>query len=1324
MILHCSREPHKDKAGRKEYKTTMKKQPAISPFGVWIKEQSYTRGWNQEKLAEKMIVDPRTIQRWNAGSSRPQPYQIEKIQALFQTSIPENIIRQWANEQVPIDPINFSAAEMHYRNQFTILYHSLQLSGLGITDPSLGEVSLEKIFVQPNLTTERFVQNTPQREAPDQGSKQSVRSPILTIWEPITLSAALQHHFVLIGETGSGKSTFFRWLGLTFAQKRQQEQDRLGSTADADRLPILIELARLPKRYLHPEEGEVPNWLLLLPAFLTKQQGFESIPALLFTQALQEGRCLLLLDGLDEIPHQQVRLRLMRSLIEFVRLHSHNRLIVGSRPSGVSGSTAILHPWFKQCQIERFTAPNMLTFFSNWCALDTMRSSDEQMAEAVHLSQQVQVSAYGSIARTPLLTTLLFLFWRRTGTLPERRVDLYKQCCQMFVANWEPNHDVPFPGSLAQLSGEQQLRLLSIIAYTLHQQEQQGNSSRTVLVTILAQSLIEEQLCSSHTAAQREAERILTSLGERSGLLHYLGNDHFYFPHHSFQEYLAAYYLSFQKNVIELVMEHLHEAWWEEVHVLTMGILGSASTTASQAKALLSHLLSLSPPPHPFFRSSNHPFRRLITPGRYFSWIQYDRHINWFLAKELQLAMRGYIECRPDTVALHIETQLSSAFVSFITRAAADSTLYFVQYAVITELCSLIKNSHTLLKMLLQEKNTGIRRIAVECLGQVLRYQNEEETRSMVRQDWRFLETIWNVQRNPEEQFTQSMQQNSATVATLLHALEDPSSLVREIAAQSLGYLRKKNHSVVTALLRALQDTNENVRIASTESLGYIGKGSNETLDGLVLAFKKGEPFLQLAILQSLAQWEQKNQQITEVLLDALQEKTVWLRIAAAQILRDMNMTNSEVIEAFVHLLKDPDQLVQALAEQTLAQWGPSTPQIVDTLEQETDPQKQKLLTYIKRVIQTMKGSEELLASGFLPPYVLSDIFSDPETVEILSVHDSPFTKLFYEGTFVSLNDNSLLHSWREADDGTLRKENKLWDTHIPQEFSLAQQAAPFEAEDLTWSFARVDPDADISKRQWIIEKAVRSLQSAQPHTRKLAAEMLGVVGKGIPEAIQALLRALEDPHPGVIRKAVTSLGTVGKGQESVLPALLRALQIPNTDIQQEVAKSLGMIGIPHPNVIDALLRFIPSPTTSVDNWMLFFTTTESLGLLGIGNAKVIDAFLHALQRPSSSIRNRAIEIVGKVGADYPKVAETFLQMLKKADFESTWAIVKSLGATNITDESLFFRILLALNRCLYQGPDELRQAALISIQRLLKNRPFPRYHPRTHRLPNRSILR
>jgi len=663
----------------------------------------------------------------------------------------------------PLEPqVDLTAAEAIYRQQVVDAYQWLNFSGFARPDLSFANVPLEEVFVRLTLTVEKVIREpVPSEESSQAELRESrQRERVITVQEPIELGQALSSHLLIVGEPGAGKSTLLRWLAVTFAEARQREPNRLGPSAEADRLPVLVELGRLPDRYLQPEGGEAPNWLQLLPEYLTAQMAFTNTPPQLLSRALADGRCLLVFDGLDEVADRQVRARLASSLAELARLSPGNRMIIGSRPAGVSESEGALRPQFQRCQIERFTPEDVQRFFRFWYALDRGLTPEQQRDAADALYARVQATpATLRLATTPLLSTILVLIWRNEGDLPERRVDLYERCCRVLIERWEASHDVAYKGALVRMDWGDYLGLLTPLAFAIHNQEQRTSATREELVPLLAQALQTAGYANELAAATREAKQFLDALGLRSGLLQYLGDDRFGFPHQTFQEYLAARYIAAQPDpdYIDLVMAHLHEAWWQEVHLLTIAHLGSGSAGARKASALILTILHVYTPPSWILRSSGNPLLRLIGPGRLLPQVQLERRIAWILAREFELAARGYTECVPDGTTAKVGTVLSAQAASLVRHIIYDEDRREEQEALLT-----------------------------------VAYQLSQ------RQD------------------------NEAVVSALLEALNDADEHVRERAAAILGQVGAGNEAVVSALLEALHDADRGVRWRAAASLGRL----------------------------------------------------------------------------------------------------------------------------------------------------------------------------------------------------------------------------------------------------------------------------------------------------------------------------------------------------------------------------------------------------------------------------------------------------------------------------------------------------------------------
>lgn len=225
-------------------------------------------------------------------------------------------------------------AEVAYRQQVVDRYGHTNVNGFASSKLLLSVIPLEQVFVLLTLVKESLKRVSALTEATSLSREREV-----IVHEPIALDQALHDHILLVGEPGAGKSTLLHWLLITFAQGLQRDPTRIGLTADADRLPVLIELGRLPSDYLTGDSRHLPDWSVLLSEEINRQAHFRDIPDELFRHALNTGRCLLLFDGLDEIANRQARARLAQSLAQIPHRYPGNRIVVSSRPTGLTNES-------------------------------------------------------------------------------------------------------------------------------------------------------------------------------------------------------------------------------------------------------------------------------------------------------------------------------------------------------------------------------------------------------------------------------------------------------------------------------------------------------------------------------------------------------------------------------------------------------------------------------------------------------------------------------------------------------------------------------------------------------------------------------------------------------------------------------------------------------------------------------------------------------------------------------------------------------------------------------------------------------------------------
>ncbi len=737
--------------------------------------------------------------------------------------------------------VDLGAAEAVYRARVAAAYNQMRFSGLE-RDVGLGDVALDDLFVRLRLTVERVVREPAPEEARGGDRRRGAGPPerVISVQEPIELGAALAQHALIVGEPGAGKSTLLRWLAVTFAQGREGEASRLGGAAGPGRLPVLVELGRLPKEFLEAD-GEAPLWREFLPEHLARMhEALADTPPTLIRAALAAGRCLLLCDGLDEVAQPAARVRLAQSLAALAQAMPGNRVVVGSRPAGLRGQEGALHG-FRRCEIARFTPADVRRFFGFWYAQDGTRAPTAQAAAAEALYARVAANpGILRLAETPLLATILGLLWRRLGTLPARRVELYEQCCRLLIEPWEGHHAVRFPALPAELRGDGHLRLLEPLAYAIHSREQRTSAGRGELLPVLAAALQREGWAADAAAARRAAEGWLDGLGLRSGLLQYQGHDaageeQYGFPHLTFQEYLAARHLAgwYLDDTRIFLQRHLHEGWWREVHLLTVGYLGSGAAGAPRAEALILDLLRDMVPPPWIFRAPR------IGPwlGRYFPQVLWKRRLGWILAREYELAVRVVAECAPAGVGPRAIERLHGLSLRLWRETLYDDLRY-------------------------SDSNSPVRAV-----GLLLPDRIWAEVTAMLRKA--VTSPVWSERRAAAESLGAAAASDPASRAALRAALTDTNMGVRSAAAESLGAAAASDPASRAALRAALTDTSSWVREAAAEGLGAATASDPESRAVLRAALADADEWVRRAATESLGNLDLKEgMQLRQVLID------------------------------------------------------------------------------------------------------------------------------------------------------------------------------------------------------------------------------------------------------------------------------------------------------------------------------------------------------------------------------------------------------------------------------------------------------------------------
>ncbi|MEU8773464.1 HEAT repeat domain-containing protein [Streptomyces sp. NPDC048606] len=393
---------------------------------------------------------------------------------------------------------------------------------------------------------------------------------------------------VLLGDPGAGKSTLAHYLALALTGDDRRDGSLAGL---AGRIPLIVEL----RHYAQPDWRQRTFAEFLAHLWTTQGMG---LPLPVLGRLLDEGRVILVFDGLDEIFDPEVRAETARRIAGFAAHHERCRVIVTSRVIGYQRQT-LDGAGFAHYMIQDLDTPRIHAFARRWyeTACPGQGALTEQLVtrfeDAVAHSRSVR-----ELAGNPLLLTILAILGRRQ-TLPRDRHGVYQHAVTVLVARWDQNAkhlttapvSAPVAEALDLLGQTERLEMLRLLARRM--QEGSGGIAGNYVPEADVEEVFRRylQLCDVRPdVARRAARALVQQLRERNFILARYGGGAWGFVHRTFLEYLAAADIVHRYEherewtpealVREVLVPRADDATWHEVILLLAGQLREHDTGA------------------------------------------------------------------------------------------------------------------------------------------------------------------------------------------------------------------------------------------------------------------------------------------------------------------------------------------------------------------------------------------------------------------------------------------------------------------------------------------------------------------------------------------------------------------------------------------------------------------------------------------------------------------------------------------------------------------------------------------------------------------------
>ncbi len=335
-----------------------------------------------------------------------------------------------------------------------------------------------------------------------------------------------------------------------------------------------------------------PSIVDILHRILPPDLQASAIASKFFTHHLRKGNCLILLDGLDEVPTDEEFHAVVRAIKSLSFSYSSNQFVITSRiagwRSGVNGDFEIFY-------VNDLTDDQINTFIDTWYSAVERNAvigwlQDESHAErkarersaskrAKELKETLRDNVgIRRLATNPMLLSIIAVVHRSLATLPKERSKLYAQCSKILLEQWDISRGIRVDDTNLKL--EQKEAIMRRLAVAFHKGEIGDKSGGREASKPDVQQIIAGMLPSLGRPIE-DAKHLLQMLIERSGIIIERQRDILAFAHHTFQEYFTAQHLAIGEHVQNrdflLRQENILSDWWQEVILLYSGLLSDSS---------------------------------------------------------------------------------------------------------------------------------------------------------------------------------------------------------------------------------------------------------------------------------------------------------------------------------------------------------------------------------------------------------------------------------------------------------------------------------------------------------------------------------------------------------------------------------------------------------------------------------------------------------------------------------------------------------------------------------------------------------------------------